>query len=130
MSGEEFLQIFSLHLSPVLDASWPQGVEPNFGFILQCERKNLKSHQIYCDSLLLEGVADLLKLPHVRIRVLILHAMKSRKEWHQVRPSNHFISWRHNVGGCTHPRRVYVVPHGSKCIEIPFHSLLTLLFFR
>ena len=92
MSGEEFLQKFSLHLSLVLDAPWPQGVEPNFGFILQCERKKLKSHQIHCDSLLLEGVTDLLKLPHVRIRVLTLHVMKSGKEWHKVRPNNHLFS--------------------------------------
>ena len=129
MSGEEFLQKLS-HLCPVSYAPWPQGVKPNFGFILQCERKNLEPHLIHCDSLLLEGVVDLLKLPHVRIRLLTLHAMKSGKEWHQVRSDNHLLSWRHNAGWCTHSRRVYVDPHGSICIEIHFHCLLTLLFFR
>ena len=44
ISGEEFLQKLSLHLSPVSNAPWPQGVESKFFFILQCERKKLKPH--------------------------------------------------------------------------------------
>ena len=39
VSGENFLQEFSLHLGPVLNGPWPQGVEPNFGFVLQCQGK-------------------------------------------------------------------------------------------
>ena len=28
------------------------------------------------------------------------------------------ISWRHNAGGCTHPWKVYVIPHGPICIRV------------
>ena len=44
VSEEEFIQKFSLHLSLVSNSPWPQGVEPKFCFILQCERKKLKPH--------------------------------------------------------------------------------------
>ena len=39
------------------------------------------------------------------------------------------ISWRHNAVGCTHPWRVYVVPHGPICIRVPLHWVLTMMFF-
>ena len=27
------------------------------------------------------------------------------------------ISWGNHVGGCTHPWRIYIVPHGSMCLD-------------
>ena len=101
----------------------------NEGGCTQCERKKLKSHSVHCGHILLEGVANLLKFPDMCIGVLTLHTMKSGKEWHQIRFNNHFLSLRYNVGGWTQSWRVYVVPHGPKCIEVPLHSLLTLMLF-
>ena len=67
-----------------MDGPWPQGVELNLGFILQCERKKLKSHQVYCGRILLKGVANVLKFPDMCIGVLTLHTTKSGEEWHQI----------------------------------------------
>ena len=63
-------------------------------------------------------------------KFLTLHAMKSGKKWHKVRLNNHLLRWRQNVGGCTHSWRLYVVPDGLECIEIPINFLLTQLLFR
>ena len=129
MSGEEFLQKFGLHLGPISNAPRPQGVKPIFYFILQCEREKLEPYQVQSGSILLEGVANLLKFPDVCIGILTLHTMEGGEKWHQVRPNNHVLSWGYNAGWCTHSQRVYVVPHGPESIEVPLRSLLTLLLF-
>ena len=37
------------------------------------------------------------------------------------------ICWRHHVGGCTHPRRVSIVPHKPICIRFSLHWVLIVL---
>ena len=98
MSGEEFLQKFGLHLGPISNAPRPQGVKPIFYFILQCEREKLEPYQVQSGSILLEGVANLLKFPDVCIGILTLHTMEGGEKWHQVRPNNHVLSWGYNAG--------------------------------
>ena len=63
------------------------------------------------------------------IRILTLHAMESGEKRYQVGPNNHILSWGYNARGFIDSWRVYVVPHGPICIEVPIHSLLTLLLF-
>ena len=35
-------------------------------------------------------------------------------------------SWGNHVGGCTHPWRVSIVPHGPRWVWISLHGLLIL----
>ena len=38
-----------------------------------------------------------------------------------------YISWRHSTGGCSHPWRVYVIPHGPIFIRVSLYWVLTML---
>ena len=37
------------------------------------------------------------------------------------------ILWRHHVGGCTHPWRISIVPHGHVCSRVSLHRVFTAL---
>ena len=36
------------------------------------------------------------------------------------------ILWRHHVGGCTHPWRISIFPHGHACFRVSLHRVLIL----
>ena len=44
VGGEEFLEKLRLHLGPIMNGPWSQGVEPNISFVFQCEGKKLEPH--------------------------------------------------------------------------------------
>ena len=118
MGAKEFLQKFSLHVDLIPNGSLPQRVEPDFSLVLQSQRKELQPHQIHIGDVLFEGIAYFLEFPDVRVWIFTLHSMESGEQGHNVGLDNYVFWRRHNVGGCTHSRGVYMIPHSSVCIGI------------
>ena len=76
---KEFLQKLSLQLSPSVDASPPQGVQPNLSFVPKNEREKLKSHCFHRHISLMNYMAQICEVFDMSVRIFTLHPMKDRE---------------------------------------------------